>query len=267
MKLILPEDVKRIQCELLQDIANFCEQEGITYFLAYGTLIGAIRHNGFIPWDDDIDIAMPRTDYDKFVKTYNQRNSDKRVIDRSVNSDYNVPFAKVYDARTWLDEYKYSHQDYGIYIDIFPIDGYGNKCQMLKARLLDKLLHAKRANFKKRSLLKNLSNMLAKLFLLPFSINDLLKYADANARKFAFGSTERAGNFLETYGTCEVGDTEWFAKTVFHEFEGKQFRIPVGYDQWLRNIYGDYMQLPPVEEQVAHHIYNVYWKDSQELQI
>lgn len=261
MKPITQEEIKNLLCDLLQDVADFCEESGIRYCLAYGTLIGAIRHNGFIPWDDDIDIVMPRPDYDRFLRTYNNRQSNKRVIDISIDKDYGIPYAKVYDNRTWLNEYKYREEKYGVFIDIFPIDGIKGNWQMYKAQVLMKLLHAKKANFVQRSLVKNIINSITKIFLLPFSVYDILSFMNHNARSVPFGSTPKAVNFLETYGICEIAKTAIFEKTLFHEFEGKRYRIPAAYDEWLRSIYGDYMQLPPEEKQVTHHIYDVYWKD------
>lgn len=261
MKPITSSEVREIQFEMLKDIADFCECTAITYFLAYGTLIGAVRHNGFIPWDDDIDIAMPRPDYDRFIKLYNNKISNYRVIDSSIDKNYLISYAKVYDERTWLNEIKYKDDKLGIFIDIFPIDGYNGKIQMCKAKILDKVLHAKRANFKKRSVLKNLVNGVVKIILSPFSVCSLIKFSDMNARQKEFGSTPKAANFLETYGSCEVLETSIFENTFFHKFEGGEFRIPIGYDRWLRSIYGDYMQLPPKEQQVARHSYIAYWKD------
>ena len=263
MKPLLPEEVRQIQCELLQHVADFCEASGLTYFLAYGTLIGAIRHDGFIPWDDDIDIAMPRQDYDKFVQSFNLHESHHRIIDFSLDQNYGISFAKVYDNRTWLYEYKYKEDKFGVYI-IFPIDGVVGKWQMHKARIFDKLLHAKRANFKNRTLAKNLSNCIAKCLLYPFSIKDILRCVDKNVRQHLFGTTPYAGIMLETYGTCEVVETSVFSDTILHRFEDGEYRIPIGYDRWLRSIYGDYMQLPPKEQQNAHHFYKAYWKDLNE---
>ena len=261
MKPITLVEIRRIQCDLLKDVADFCEKSGLTYFLAYGTLIGAVRHNGFIPWDDDIDIAMPRQDYDRFILSYNKRDSHNRVIDFSIDQDYGVSFAKVYDNRTWLNEFKYKEEKFGVYIDIFPIDGVGGKWQMFKAQKLDKLLHAKKANFMERSLMKNLCNCIVKLLLIPFSVQDVVKLCDKNARRYLFGTTQYAGNMLETYGICEIVETSVFSDTILHKFEDGEYRIPIGYDRWLRSIYGDYMQLPPKEQQIAHHIFNVFWKD------
>ena len=261
MKPIGQEEIKSILCDLLHDVADFCEESGLRYFLAYGTLIGAVRHNGFIPWDDDIDIAMPRPDYDKFVRSYNNRKSSKRVIDIAIDKNYGIPYAKVYDDRTWFNEYKYRKEKYGVFIDIFPIDGIKGNWQIYKALVLTKLLHAKKANYIQRSLVKNLINTFAKIVLLPLSVRNILKLLDKNARTCPFGSTPQAVNLLETYGFCEIADSSVFEKTLFHEFEGDYYRIPVGYDEWLRSIYGDYMQLPPVVQQITHHIYQVYWKD------
>lgn len=261
MKKITPAEVRQIQCEMLSDVADFCEKSGLTYFLAYGTLIGAIRHNGFIPWDDDIDIAMPRPDYDKFIQSYNNRESYNKVIDFSIDNSYGVSFAKVYDDRTWLNEFKYKKEKFGVYIDVFPIDGVRGRWQMIKARELDKLLHAKKANYRNRSFLKNLTNCVVKLLLLPFSVSDIINFSHKNARRYPFGTTSQAGNLLETYGVCEIVDTSVFTDTVLHVFEGREFRIPSGYDKWLKNIYGDYMQLPPKDQQTAHHVFEVYWKD------
>ena len=260
MSPIAQEEIKNILCDILQDVANFCEESGLRYFLAYGTLIGAIRHNGFIPWDDDIDIAMPRPDYDKFIQTYNNRQSNNRVIDIAIDKNYGIPYAKVYDNRTWLNEYKYRKEKYGIFIDIFPIDGFKGNCQMHKTQVLRKLLHAKRANFRGRNLLKNFTNCIAKFFLLPFSVYAIVKCCDRNARQCTYGTTPQAGNMLSSSGICEIVDTSVFGDTFFCKFEGREFRIPVGYDKWLRSIYGDYMQLPPKDQQVAHHFFEAYWK-------
>ena len=163
MKEIGLEELKCIQLDLLQKTAEFCENNGIRYFLCGGTLIGAIRHHGYIPWDDDIDISMPRPDYDKFIKIFNKPENYYQVIDMSNNSKYGFPFAKVHDTRTLVNELQYSRDSFGVYIDIFPIDGVGEDKQVYRILKLRKLLHTKKANYYQRTLKKKIINTFGKL--------------------------------------------------------------------------------------------------------
>ena len=125
----LPEHKATI-IKILQDFSDFCEKEGLRYYLAYGTLIGAVRHSGIIPWDDDIDVIMPIEDYKKFLQLYPQ-NRRYKVLDHNVNDDYIFPFAKLVD-----DESKLHHVEcpitwyQGEYIDIFPVSGYPNEMML-----------------------------------------------------------------------------------------------------------------------------------------
>ena len=132
MKIITSEELKAIQLDLLQKTADFCKENGIRYYLCGGTLLGAIRHKGYIPWDDDIDISMPRPDYDRFISMFNKPENDYQVIDMSNNKKYGLPFAKVHDTRTFVDELQYTKDQFGVYIDIFPIDGVGEDEQVLR---------------------------------------------------------------------------------------------------------------------------------------
>ena len=136
MKRVTPEELKTIQLDLLQKTADFCEQNGLRYFLCGGTLLGAIRHKGYIPWDDDIDIAMPRPDYDRFCMTFNQPNSVYRVKSLFTHPNYICAFAKVYDNRTLLKELHYKGIHFGVYIDILPVDGVKDSAQIMALRIL-----------------------------------------------------------------------------------------------------------------------------------
>ena len=261
MKKITVDEQKAIQLSVLKDIADYCEKKHLRYFLAYGTLIGAIRHNGFIPWDDDIDIAMPRPDYDEFMKSFNQEYNYSKVLEMSISNTYGIPFAKAYDNRTWVNELHYKQEDYGVFVDIFPIDGVVGVEQYKQMDRMNKLLHTKKANFTRRSLYKNIRNLIGKIILLPFSVHDILKRMDRIARLYPFGTTPKAGLISVPYGVREIVNTSVFEKTTFHEFEGSQFRIPIGYDEWLNSLYGDYMQLPPEENRIPHHVLDAYWKE------
>jgi lipopolysaccharide cholinephosphotransferase len=141
MRTITSDELRSIQLDLLQKTADFCEANGIRYFLCGGTLLGAIRHKGYIPWDDDIDIAMPRTDYDRFCMTFNQPNSKYRVKSLSTHPDYNNAFAKVYDDRTMLKELHYKGIHFGVYIDVLPVDGVKDSAQIKKISIKCLLLH------------------------------------------------------------------------------------------------------------------------------
>ena len=261
MKTINLDELKSIQIDLLQKTTDFCEKNGLRYFLCGGTLIGSIRHKGFIPWDDDIDIAMPRPDYDIFVKSFNKPLNYFQVVDLTTNPDYAYPFAKVYDNRTILKELHYPGDTFGVNIDVFPADGVKSTRQIKNIMLLRKILNTKRANYYHRTVLKKIVNTLGKLLLLPFSAHKIATWIDSEARRYAFCSVPSAGLIANPLGIGEKVDKSVFNSDVYQEFEGHKYRVPVGYDTWLRSIYGDYMQLPPVEHRVTHHTFEAYWKD------
>lgn len=260
MRTVSLEEQKNIQLDLLQKVADFCEKEKLRYFLFGGTLIGAIRHKGFIPWDDDIDIAMPRPDYDKFISSFNHPENYYQVIDMSIDKEYGFPFAKVHDTRTFVDELQYAKDHFGVYIDIFPLDGVKEDKQVIRILRLRKILHTKKANYYQRTLSKKIINTFGKIVLLPFSVHRILKFIDNEARKFPFGSTPKVGNIVNPYGSREIVNLSCFSDTIYKEFEGKLFRVPIGYDEYLRSIYGDYMQLPPKDKRHSPHISIAYWK-------
>jgi lipopolysaccharide cholinephosphotransferase len=245
---------------LLQKTDDICENNGLRYFLCGGTLIGSIRHKGYIPWDDDIDIAMPRPDYEKFIRIFNRPQNYYQVMSIETDPDYAYAFAKVYDNRTILKELHYKG-NIGVYIDIFPADGVKNTNQIRKIMLLHKFLNTKKANYYHRTLSKTIINTLGKLLLLPFSAQQIARWMDNEARKFSFGSLPKAGLIANPLGLGEMVDKSIFDSDVYQEFEGKKYRVPIGYDAWLKSIYGDYMQLPPVEHRVTHHTFEAYWKD------
>ena len=261
MRAINLEELRSIQLDLLQKTAEFCENNGLRYFLCGGTLIGAIRHKGYIPWDDDIDIAMPRPDYDRFAKIFNRPENYYQVVNMETNPDYAYAFAKVYDNRTELKELHYNGIPFGVYIDIFPADGVKYAAQIRKIMLLHKVLNAKKANYSKRKLFKIIANTLAKLILLPFSAHQIAKWMDDEARRYTFGSLPMAGVIANSLGIGEMVDKSVFDCDVYREFEGREYRVPIGYDTWLRSVYGDYMQLPPEEHRVSHHTFDAWWKD------
>jgi lipopolysaccharide cholinephosphotransferase len=260
MKLVSLDELKSIQLDLLQKTAEFCENNGIRYYLCGGTLLGAIRHKGYIPWDDDIDISMPRPDYDKFIGMFNNPENYYQVIDMSNNPKYGFPFAKVHDTRTFVDELQYAKDQFGVYIDIFPIDGVGEDEQVFRILRWRKILHTKKANYFQRTLSKKIINTFGKILLLPFSVHQILKMMDREARKYPYGSTARAGIIINPYGTREIVDISVFDNPIPKKFEDREYMVPAAYDTWLRSIYGDYMQLPPEDKRHSPHVAIAYWK-------
>ena len=263
MKTINLDELRSIQLDLLQKTTEFCENNGLRYFFFVLTLIGAIRHKGFIPWDDDIDIAMPRSDYDRFVKTFNQPKNYYQVVNLDTNPHYEYCFAKVFDNRTIMKELHYPGDTFGVYIDIFPADGVKNKFQIRKIMMLHKLLNTKRANYYHRTISKKIINTFGKLLLLPLSARQIARWMDNEARRYAFCSLPSAGLIANPLGLGEKVDKSVFDGDIYQEFEGGKYRVPVGYDTWLRSIYGDYMQLPPEEHRVTHHTFEAWWKDDK----
>lgn len=264
-KIIGINELKRIQLDLLIDIDKYCTFNHLTYFLAYGTLIGAIRHHGYIPWDDDIDIAMPRPDYDKFVANYKSKDGFYRVVTHKKDNRYTKPFAKVYDDRTIINEYMYHQHDYGVYVDVFPIDGIDpNRKQIKNSGWLIKLLNTKLAILdSKRSISKNIVMALGKILLLPITVDDIINKMEQNATIYSYANAKLVANIAySVYGEGDIIDKEALSSTIDGTFEGHSFKIPTGYDKYLRNIYGDYMKLPPVEKQVTHHSFKAWWKQN-----
>ena len=267
MRIIELEDQKIIQLKILQEVASFCNDNGIRYYLAYGTLLGAVRHKGYIPWDDDIDIMMPRPDYIKFIKTFNGYSIKSRVDSHLLDSAYPWPFAKVIDTNTVMEEHiKYAYKEMGVYIDIFPIDGVSaDKGKLSRQyqyiKLLKLLLSVKRGKkFRSRkpwqNFLLNFSSLLSFI-----SYPKLIKRFDTTVSKYGFDeSVNTAILVMAGYGKNEIIPKNFYDEIVNLNFEGFSFNAPGEYKQWLEHIYGDYMTPPPPEKRITHHAYIAYYR-------
>ena len=263
---VTDEDVKAISIDLLQRVHDFCKKNNIRYSLAYGTLLGAVRHKGFIPWDDDIDILMLRPDYEKFISTFNN-SSDGTYSVASYKSDshFRYALAKVVNNSTVNSELGYNK--YGLGIDLFPIDKIPS--DKSKAILLFKR-HAIYWNMfmfkmmkwdRNRSLYKNLSMLLAKTFLIfvPYSAIHYMMHKGAT-HYINLQYDYMLGCLFAPYGMKNLMPKEVFDKTISMPFEQNEYCCLKAYDTYLSNLYGDYMQLPPIEKRVTHHDIDAYWK-------
>ena len=263
MKEINTEELKQIQLSILCEVHDFCERNKIKYFLAFGTLIGAIRHKGYIPWDDDIDILMPRPEYEFFIKNFQHPfletfhyNSKRRDL---------IAFCKVYDKRTtYIEE---SSQDYsclGVNIDIFPFDGLSDNLNIAKKHVKHVMkwtnisVIKKMTTKHKRVWYKNLvlAILQSVLSVIPYryvinKICGLMKYYDYNQSEYVV--------HLYDAQLYKIMEKKYFEKLVLVEFEGRYFYAPKCYHEYLTTYYGDYMKLPPIEQRCSHHFYKAYW--------
>ena len=259
------DELKQIELEIMKKIHEFCVETKITYYLAYGTLIGAIRHKGFIPWDDDIDILMKREDYNRFLDLFPKWCKDKNlsIANPWTKPYYGRPMTKVYDNRTILIEPEFKCDDpYGVFVDVWVLDGVADKKK--RASWLKKMRRKKEILFascyrmnKKLGFKKNFFILLAKV-LNPKK--QAIKF-DEKSKTYPFEYSDNVMCYLTMLNKTESYKKECFSDVLLLDFEDTQFYAPVGYDSLLRSHYGDYMQLPPEEERKPRHVINTYWKE------
>lgn len=267
------KESQAVATQVLTVIADICEQQSLRYCLIYGTLIGAVRHQGCIPWDDDVDIMMPRPDYDKLL-AYFYENGDKwphlKVFNHDVCPDYPYMITRISDDRYVIEMENEKPYGMGVFVDIYPFDGLGNtpeealKYGMKGDRLSSLCYQATRDHFA----METTTSPLRKVLKLPvYLISRMLgkdRFQDkleSLARVKPYDENEYVGCVVWLSGGMkDIFPREWFEETELAEFDGYQFRIPKRYHEILRHIYGDYMQLPPEKDRVGHHCYKVYQK-------
>lgn len=263
MREITGEELKNIQVEILDDVVAFCRHHNLRYFLAYGTLLGAVRHGGYIPWDDDIDIHMPRPDYEKFIELYNrEQDCCNRVVSPEIDKRYRTAFAKVYRKGTIVREFHFKPDVFGVYIDIFPLDGLKDNNQAHECGQMRRFMHVKNSVFTSgMPLLRKLRLAVTKTILLPFSINALQRKIKSMATKRNYNESEYV---YSSYS--RLAAKEQFPRAIFDDysvvtFEGKEYRAPLDCDTYLRALYGDYMKLPPEDKRISTHNSQAYYVD------
>lgn len=249
--------LQSIETEMFRVFIEVCEKLNLRYYVLGGTLLGAVRHGGFIPWDDDIDLGMPRDDYEVFLREAPSLLPSHLFLQNyRTDPEYCLNITKIRNTGTTFIEYESRQQDicHGVFIDIFPLDHYPDTAW---AELLYKI---------KRRVLKV---RIGKAFIwddAPNPIKELLKkpldliWPDVKAavedRERLFRSFSYSGmiaNFCGQWGEKEIVPAQWYGEGVELTFEGLKVKAPKEYHKWLTQVYGDYMQLPPVEKRVTHH--------------
>ncbi len=259
-------EIQQMELGIMEYIHEVCQKIGVKYFLAYGSLIGAVRHNGFIPWDDDMDICMLRDDYEK-LQDYMIAHPDERyeLMSYKNNVNYVYPFMKVQDNHTYLvEEDVRIDSDMGIYIDIFPVDGYEDD-QAFKDKMT-KIIKKRQLScytFKGISNTKSVVNSIIRyVSVIIFYFTKTNKYVsqiDELAKSRKVDDYELVDYLIYKDMHKPVWKREWLEQTITGVFEGKEFMIPKNYHEILTSDYGDYMQLPPVDQRVSHHDFKL-WK-------
>lgn len=255
-------DLRPIELEVLSQFDSFCRKHNLNYYLAYGSLLGAIRHGGIIPWDDDIDVAMPRNDFEFFIKTY--KSSRYFVATYANTENYFYPFAKMFDKQTYLDEQMLVPCNLGVGIDVFPIDGVSPNKHVRKSR-------ARKIKFYRRIIgaklfwnndMNRYKKALVRLFASMFSGQFVAKRINDIAQRTALSEAEYWGNLVWGYGLKrDVNRKESYINLINHSFEDGKFFVPRDYDSILTRTYGDYMKPPSDSQKKSKHHFKAYYRD------
>lgn len=264
------EDIHSVTLKLVEKLIQICDDVGVNYYVAYGSLIGVVRHKGFIPWDDDFDVVMLRDDYETFCD-YCMRHQDDmkpyKLFTRKneENYPYNIARLNNMDYRAVYENVQ--GYDSGVFIDIYPLDGAGTNAeqviQQVKKKKSDLFRialwsiddHYTKSTYHKwyRSVAKYVVRSHAKIRGSRYFLDKMesFKYLyDIKKSRYIAEMTWDSG--LTLY------EKKWFETYVYMDFENLKVKVPVGYDEFLKCHYGDYMKLPPAEERIPHHEYKVY---------
>jgi lipopolysaccharide cholinephosphotransferase len=260
-KKLTPDELRVAQIEILNSFADFCAANGLRYFLYAGTLLGAVRHKGYIPWDDDIDVAMPRRDYDRLHSIARKQAAINSftLCSPSTIPGFPWPFAKIADNPRTLAIEGGSDVNYqiGINIDVFPLDGWPSgsvarwvhhqSLRILRALMLS---HQTPRKFSRSNIRESLL-VLAKPIVRRISLQWLIRKTSSRASRYSAEDSSLLG--VVVWGNSECVPARVYSQVIDLPFEERQYRAPADYDTVLSSKYGDYYQLPPLELQIAHH--------------
>lgn len=262
MKELGLKEIQKLELEMLIAFDKICSDNDIDCYLAGGTLLGAVRHKGFIPWDDDIDVYLRRDDYEKLM---NLKYEDERYEIKcyKYTHGYYFPYAKIIDKKTELFEGGRIDKNMGIFIDIFPLDYYDSrKDKTFEHPFFHKFLISiiyfigDRLLYQKELSIKFLVKFLLRLFCFPFK--KLIVYlVEKWFTRYKTG--DKCGVTITNY---ILWDAEKLSEPAYYEFEGHSFKSFKNFDYYLTVHYGDYMTMPPVEKRVSNHSFSSYYKEN-----
>lgn len=246
-------DLKAIQeaeLRILEDFSKFCDEHGLRYCLAGGTLLGAVRHKGFIPWDDDIDVMMPRPDFEKFLRLTNEVSIGKYDVLWGENYEsFPIPYMKIVD-RSIQVSYKLMKQSQSLWIDVFPIDGLPEDEKQFE-RVVKKINRLKyclwQATSNEQDIEKRLKRILKFFLFWPLYLIGgyyFVKKITNTAKQYDFEKSKYVGCIVAKYGKREKIEKKYVENRTLLSFENKKFYAPIGFEVYLTNLYGDYNKIP-----------------------
>lgn len=251
--------IKELELNMFDTIIHICEEEKIKYFVSGGTALGTIRHNGFIPWDDDIDIALPREDYEKFIKIVPEKLPENLFLQTFLSDpEYPLNYAKIRNSDTTFIEssFKDLKMNHGIYIDVFPLDGYPkSKLQQAIFNFRNNLLFYGCYFRLNRCTLSSVKTKLL-YFTTKFLYKDIYTInlkREKLFKKYKYKDCEYVAAFCGAYGKKEIMPKMFFGNGRKGTFEGLTVNLPDKVEDYLTQLYGDFMQLPPIEKRKPHH--------------
>jgi lipopolysaccharide cholinephosphotransferase len=262
-------ELRGVQLAILREVDQLCRSHGLTYYLAFGTLLGAVRHGGYIPWDDDIDVMMPRSDYTRLVQVFAAvAPVHLRLGSTQTQADWPLPYAKVSDSRTELWEPFEEPVPLGVNIDVFPVDDlpparWGVRVQSLVLRVLRWAVELRYiAAERGRAWHHPLALAIGKPVLRRVPMHRLVRALEWTASSTGSG----AGGRRDDRVGVRVGSFDWSVPRSSLDpagelvFEGLRFPAPRDPDQVLRAVYGDYRTLPPEHQRVSEHAFRAAWR-------
>ena len=250
MNKISDQEIKAIELHVLKTLTNYCDKNGIRYFLSYGTLIGAIRHQGFIPWDDDIDVVIPRPDYMRLIKLLgNQEISSCKLSSPYNNRDHFLPYSKIYHIETEKIEE-------GVQDERKAEKFYKVQKKLFRWSVLSFSPYEKSPNMIRTAL------RYIRMFLVKLVGNyHWIILLNKRALKYPYEGSKMVGVPVIGYdNVLKRINRSCFDESIPVHFEGEVYLAPKGYDEFLRTLYGDYMQLPPEDKRISTHLYEAYWR-------
>lgn len=259
-------EVRVLQKEILESVHSFCIDNNIQYFLSDGTLLGAVRHGGYIPWDDDIDITMPRKDYERFIRKF--KHPRYNVVSLSNSKGYYLPFAKVIDNQTFLIENVSEKFQIGVNIDVFPLDNIPSDIKE-KERLIKKRKryswcynHKNRPVHSGKTWKSKIRILINNLFFSRFfRIQNIIEKIAILAKNWDNSNSDEKAILSFPIYSPVIYPAELFNEYIDIEFEGRKYRTIKDYKEYLTLTFGNWRKLPPEKHRVRTHSYKAYWKN------